>query len=298
MTRSARSLVLAAILPTLCACSTPTASRGAPRQAVTLRFAWPEQLSARVTHTVTMNSPMGNTQIQRSYWLTVAPTEEEGHRQLVSSDIEVSPPQFAAMVDPVPAVHFDDDGCFQGISTPENMPGLQLLEVLPMEPEKKAELLENLVAVQEEAALEYWDRLVASWRGVTLTPGEPVRHEAQIVVGTGFMEKKDVAAEERTSIEVGVPCTPDAQERRCVRLIVDLQPLGQSEAATGPMARKRFELVTDPDTLVPYSTRLTRMDRVDWGKDGGEQPLKEFLQLEEYVYTYGAQRVPPGTTSL
>ncbi|WNG60207.1 hypothetical protein F0U59_39965 [Archangium gephyra] len=297
MTRSARSLVLAVILPTLCACSTPTASRGAPRQAVTLRFAWPEQLSARVTHSVTMNSPLGNTQVQRNYWLTVAPGDEEGHRQLVPSDIEVSPPQFAAMVDPVPTVHFDGDGCFQGIDI-QDVPGQQMLEVLPMEPEKKAELLENLVAVQEEAALEYWDRLVASWRGVTLTPGEPVRHEAQIVVGTGFMEKKEVAAEERTSIEVGVPCTPDAQERRCVRLTVDLQPLGQSEEETGPMARKRFELVTDPDTLVPYSTRLTRMDRVDWGKDGGEQPIKEFLQVEEYVYTYGAERVPPGSTQL
>ncbi|HYO68652.1 MAG TPA: hypothetical protein VEU33_21480 [Archangium sp.] len=299
MTRSARSLVLAALLPTLCACSTPTSSaRGAPRKAVTLRFAWPEQLSARVTHSIKMNSPLGNTQVQRSYWLTVVPAEEEGHRQLVPSDIEVSPPQFAAMVDPVPTVHFDDDGCFQGIDPSENMPGLQMLELLPTEPEKKAELLENLVAVQEEAALEYWDRLVGGWRGVTLTPGEPMRSEAQIVVGTGFMEKKEVAAEERTSIEVGVPCTPDAQERRCVRLTVDLQPVGQSETGTGPMARKSFELVTDPDTLVPYSTRLMRMDRVDWGKDGGEQPLKEFLQVEEYVYTYGAQRVPPGSTSL
>ncbi len=243
-----------------------------------------------------MNSPLGNTQVQRRYWLTVAPTEE-GHHQLVPSDIEVSPPQFAAMVDPVPTVHFDDDGCFQGIDIQE-VPGQQMLEVLPMEPEKKAELLENLVAVQEQAALEYWDRLVASWRGVTLTPGEPVRNESRIVVGTGFLEKKEVVAEERTSIEVDVPCTPDAQERRCVRLTMDLQPVGQSEAETGPMARKRFELVTDPDTLVPYSTRLTRMDRVDWGKDGGEQPLKEFLQVEEYVYTYGAQRVPPGSTPL
>jgi hypothetical protein len=107
-----------------------------------------------------------------------------------------------------------------------------------------------------------------------------------------------VAAEERTSIEVDVPCTPDAQERRCVRLTVELQPVGQSETAAGPMARKSFELVTDPDTLVPYSTRVMRMDRVDWGKDGGEQPLKEFLQVEEYVYTYGAQRVPPGSTPL
>ncbi|MCY1080884.1 hypothetical protein [Archangium lansingense] len=298
MTRAIRSRILAAILPALCACATPASTQRAPKDAVTLRFAWPEHLAARVSYSVTMNSPLGNTQVQRRYWLTVAPTEEQGHYQFVPSDIEVSPPQFAAMVDPVPTVHFDDEGCFQGIDISENLPGQQMLEVLPMEPEKKAELLENLVAAQEESALEYWDRLVGNWRGVTLVPGEPVRRESTMVVGTGFMEKKEVAADEHTSIEVGVPCTPDAQERRCVRLTVDLQPVGQSEAGTGPMASKRFELVTDPDTLVPYSTRLMRMDRVDWGEDGGAQPLKEFLQVEEYVYTYGAQRMPPGSNPL
>ncbi len=34
------------------------------------------------------------------------------------------------------------------------------------------------------------------------------------------------------------------------------------------------------------------------GEDGGEHPLQERLQVEETVYTYGAQRVPPGSTAL
>jgi hypothetical protein len=297
MTRSVRSLMLAALLPALCACSTLASSRRTPR-AVTLRFAWPEHFSARVSYAFTMNSPLGNTEVHRRYWLSVAPTEEEGVHRLIPHDIEVSPPQYAAMADPVPTLHFDDAGDFEGIDTPEELPGQQMLDVLPMEPQKKAELIEKLVAVQEQSALEYWDRLVGAWRGVTLVPGEPVRLETKMVVGTGMVEKKEVAAEERHTLEVHVPCTQDAPERRCVRLSVEITPVGQSEKSEGPMARWSFELVTDPDTLVPYSSRLVRMDRVDWGEDGGAQRLKEFLQVEEYIYTYGAQRVPPGSQSL
>lgn len=298
MTRSIRSLVLAAILPTLCACSTPSSSRGAPRDAVTLRFSWPEHFSARVAYSVTMNSPLGNTEVHRAYWLTVEPAEEKGVHRLVPRDVEVSPPQYAALADPVPTVRFNDEGAFLGIDPPEELPGQQMFDALPLDPEKKAEIVKSLVAVQEQSAREYWDRVVGNWRGVTLVPGEPVRRESKMVVGTGMLQKEEVAAEERYALEVDVPCTPDARERRCVRLTMEQQPVGQSEAGSGPMASKRFELVTDPDTLVPYSTRLMRMDRVDWGEDGGARPLKEFLQVEEYVYTYGAQRVPPGSNPL
>jgi hypothetical protein len=167
-----------------------------------------------------------------------------------------------------------------------------------VDPQKKAEIIQRLESVQEESARDDWQRLVEHWRGATLVPDETVRRESQMVVGTGMMEKKEVPAEERYTLEVDVPCTKDAQERRCVRLKVRIQPLGQPESGEGPMARWSFELVTDPDTLVPYSTRLTRHDRVDWGEDGGAPSLKEFLQVEEYVYTYGVQRVPPGSNPL
>jgi hypothetical protein len=297
MTRSTRRVVLAALLPALCACSTPSSSRRSS-PAVTPRFAWPEPFSARVSYSFTMNSPLGNTEVHRRYWLTVEPAKEKGVHRLVPRDMEVSPPEYAALVDPVPTVRFDDAGTFQGAEIPEELPGQRMLEALPLEPQKKAEIVKNLVAVQEQSAREYWERLVGNWRDVTLAPGEPVRLESKMVVGTGMMEKKEVAAEERYSVEADVPCSQDARERRCVRLTVEKQPVGQSETGEGPLARWSFELVTDPDTLVPYSTRLMRLDRVDWGEDGGAQRLKEFLQVEEYLYTYGAQRVPPGSNPL
>jgi hypothetical protein len=297
MTRSVRSLVLAALLPTLCACSTLFSSRRSP-PTVTLRFAWPEHFSARVSYSFTTNGPLGNTEVHRRYWWIEEPAKEKGIRRLVPRDVEVFPPEYAPIVDPVPTVRFDDAGTFQGAELPEELPGQQLLEALPLDPEKKAEIVKNLVATQERSAREDWERLVGNWRGATLVPGEPVRFESKMVVGKGMQEKKEVAAEERYTLEVDIPCSQDAQERRCVRLTVEAQPLGQSEEGAGPMARWGFELVTDPDTLVPYSTRLMRMDRVDWGEDGGDQPLKEFVQVEEYVYTYGTQRVPPGSNPL
>jgi hypothetical protein len=297
MTRFLRRGVLAALLPALCACSTFSSSRRSAH-AVTPRFAWPEPFSARVSYSFTMNSPLGNTEVHRRYWLTVEPAKEKGVHRLVPRDMEVFPPEYAALVDPVPTVRFDDAGAFQGADIPEELPGQRMLEVLPLDPRKKAEIIKNVVAVQEQSARDYWERLVGNWRDATLVPGEPVRFESKMVVGTGMVEKEEVAAEERYSVEVDVPCSQDAQERRCVRFKVEKQPVGQSEASTGPLARWSFELVTDPDTLVPYSTRLMRHDRVDWGEDGGAQRLKEFLQVEEYVYTYGAQRVPPGSKPL
>ncbi len=297
MTRSTRRVVLAALLSALCACATSSASRRSPH-AVTPRFAWPEHYSARVSYSFTANSPLGNTEVHRRYWLTVEPAKEKGVHRLVPRDMEVFPPEFAAIVDPVPTVLFDNEGSFQRAEFPEELPGQGLLEALPLEPEKRAEIIKNIVAKQEESAREDWTRLVEHWRGITLAPGEPVQLESKMVVGTGLMEKKEVASEERYSIEVDVPCAPDAQERHCVRLSVEVQPVGQSEAGEGPLARWSFELVTDPDTLVPYSTRLMRLDRVDWGEDGGAQSLKEFMQVEEYLYTYGAQPVPPGSKQL
>lgn len=298
MTRSTRSLVLAALIPALCACSTPSASRRAPPDAVALRFAWPEHYSARVSYSFTMSSPLGNTEVQRRYWLSVQPAKEKGIHRLVPHDVEVMPRELAAITDPVPTVRFDDTGAFQGADIPEELPGQQLLEALPLEPEKRAEIAKELVSKQEESARDYWERLVEHWRGTMMAPSEPVRRESKMLVGMGMLEKEEVAAEEHYTIEVDVPCTPDAQERRCVRLMVEVRPAGQAETEEGPMASWSFELLTDPDTLVPYATRLMRLDRVDWDEEDGEQDLKEFRQVEEYVYTYGAQRVPSGSNPL
>jgi hypothetical protein len=73
------------------------------------------------------------------HWLAVEPAEEKGIHRLVPHDVEVSPPQYAALADPVPTVRFDGEGAFLGIDIPEELPGQQMLDALPMDPEKKAE---------------------------------------------------------------------------------------------------------------------------------------------------------------
>ena len=131
MIRSTRRVVLAALLPALCACSTFSSWRRSAH-AVTPRFAWPEPFSARVSYSFTMNSPLGNTEVHRRYWLLEEPAKDKGVRRLVPRDIEVFPPQYAAMVDPVPTVRFDHEGAFLGIESPEELPGQRMLEALPM----------------------------------------------------------------------------------------------------------------------------------------------------------------------
>lgn len=291
MMLSTRWLALAVLLPAVCACSSLSSSRRPPN-AVTLRFAWPEHFSARVSYSFTMKGPLGDNEVHRRYWLTVEPAKEKGIHRLVPRDIEVFPPEYAGIVDPVPTVRFDDAGAFQGVELPEAMPGQQLLESLPLEPEKRARVLQDLVAKQEQSARDEWERMVEHWRGATLVPGEPVRLESKIVVGAGMQEEKEVAAEELYSIEVGVPCSEDEQARRCVRLSVEVKSVEPSADGSGPLARWRFELVTEPDTLVPHSTRLMRVDRVE-REEGAAQPPEELTQVEEYSFSYGA--VPAGS---
>ncbi|PTL84052.1 hypothetical protein [Vitiosangium sp. GDMCC 1.1324] len=284
MTRFVRLLALAVLLPAVCACSSLSSSRRS-QNVVSLRFAWPEHFSARVSYSYESKGPLGGNDVARRYLLTVEPGAEKGVHRLVPRDIEVFPPDYAAIIDPVPTVRFDDKGSFLGADIPE-LPGQQLLEALPLEPEKRAELVKNMVVKEEQSAKDFWIRLVGHWRGAALIPGEPIRLESKMVVGRGKLEMTEVPSEELYTLEAGIPCSRDEQERRCVRLSVEAATIGQSKAGSGPMASWRFDLVTDPDTLVPYSYRMMRKDREDGGEDGGTQPLEESMQVEEYVFTY------------
>jgi hypothetical protein len=297
MTRSIRLRVLAPLLLLACSCSTLSSARRTPHD-ITLRFDWPERFAARVSYTYAMRNPLGDREVRRQFWLTVEQGEKEGHHRLVPRDMEVFPAEYAAFVDPEPTVLFDDQGGFQGIELPEEVPGLALLEALPLEPEKKAEVRGNILARQEQEARERWKRMVTHWNGVTLTPGEWVRQDGKMVVGRNMLERDEVAAEQRVFFEAGVPCSPGEPEPRCVRLSVETEPIGQSQEKAGPMAYWKFELVTDPDTLVPYSTRMLRKDRVDLGEEGDKESLEEFQQMEEYLFTYGAEPVPSGSRAL
>ncbi|RKH45725.1 hypothetical protein [Corallococcus llansteffanensis] len=300
MASSLRPWVFVAVLfPGVFGCATLGGSRGG--DTLTLRFAWPEQVSMRVAHTVDMQTTRrGRMTAQRRYMMTLGPVDPQGQRRLIPHDVEVSGSGLSALMDPVPTLIIDDHGAFRGIDPMDDSPGQDFLDALPLSPEKKAQVTAKVTAGLEQDAREKWNMWVGSWSGVRLKPGAEEVVETKMRVETGRRTHEQVPAEERTLLQVGIPCGDADPEPRCVRLRVVLEPVGQTPETTGRFARRELELVTDPTTLLPYSSRLIRMDRVDWNDKGGEPDYRESVQVEQHTFIYGAEaaagqmaRVPP-----
>ncbi|WNG29775.1 hypothetical protein F0U62_41525 [Cystobacter fuscus] len=293
-----RSSLSAALLTGVCACVTSsTARKPVPEGAVVLRFAWPEKLSAKVTHTLLLSGSQG----QRTYWWSMWPGPEEGERRLlVRAEAGTSQSPLAAMADPESSIIFDAQGDFVSHEAHEESESMGLLNALPLSAEQAAGIREQMEAAREEVARERWMQRVGRWRDVMLVPGETVRTRTRMWVGQSAFEREEMEAEERTTIETGVACSPDDPEKKCVRVLTVTEPL-HPYRASDPCARaratKRFELVTDPRTLLPYLTRSLREDQMDGCRDDGTVHTREMQQGEEFIFTYGVEPVPEGTYS-
>ncbi|WNG20237.1 hypothetical protein [Cystobacter fuscus] len=293
-----RSSLSAALLTGLCACVTSSAShKPVPEGAVVLRFAWPEQLSARVTHTLLISGSQG----QRTYWWSMRPGPEEGQRRLlVREEAGTSQSPLSAMADPESSIIFDAQGDFVSHESHEESEALGLLNALPLSDEQAAAVREQLEAAREEVARERWMQRVGRWRDVMFVPGETVRLKTRMWVGQSSLEREEMEAEERITIETGVACSQDDSEKKCVRVLSVTEPLHPyraSDPCERARALKRFELVTDPRTLLPYLTRSLREDQMDWCRDDGTVHTREMHQGEEFIFTYGVEPVPQGTYS-
>jgi hypothetical protein len=287
----------AALLTGVCACVTSSASRKpVPEGAIVLRFAWPEKLSARVTHTLLISGSQG----QRTYWWSMWPGPEEGERRLlVQEEAGTSRSPLSAMADPESSIIFDAQGDFVSYEPQEESESMGLLNALPLSAEQAAAVREQMDAAREEVARERWMQRVGRWRDVMLVPGETVRTRTRMWVGQNAFEREEMEAEERITLEAGVACSPGDPEKNCVRVLSVTEPLHpyrESDPCEQARAIKRFELVTDPRTLLPYMTRSLREDQMSSCRDDGTVHTREMQQGEEFVFTYGVEPVPQGST--
>ncbi|WP_224248469.1 hypothetical protein [Hyalangium gracile] len=301
---SPRLLLCAALLLGMCSCTTSSsARRELPANAVTLRFAWPEGFSGRVEqHTIIQMSGQGGAmESRRSYWLREEPGAREDQRRLVAvSDGEPSS-VFGSFMDPEVTIIFDREGNFLGAENPQQEAVRELLEALPLPAEEKEQAQQGAVAALAGVARDRWEQRVGAWRGVTLVPGEPIRRKTKLWLGQSFLEREEVEAEERISIEPAVPCTPDEQERRCVKLIVEVEPLRayhESEPCERAEGFWHFILVTDPQRLLPYSVLKVRQDEMNGCREDGSRYTRQSLQAEELTFTYGVAPPAPGSRTL
>ncbi len=286
-------LLSAAVLVGTSACVTSSSSR-IPPGAVVLRFAWPQTLSARVSHSVFNGDARG----ERLYWWSLEPGEGAAPRRLGVEPGASPEAGLAALAHPEMSVRFDAQGTFVGAEPPADSAGQAMLEAFPLEPEQREHLLRTLRASQEEAARVRWEQRVGHWRDVMLLSGETVRFATKMWVGEDSLQREEVEAEERTTFEAGVACVPEQGDTRCVRLRVETTPLHalhEDDPCERVHARRTFELVTDPQTLLPYLTRAVQEDERAWCEADGTQGTERTRQGEVFVFTYGLQPLPPGT---
>jgi hypothetical protein len=180
-----------------------------------------------------------------------------------------------------------------GAEPHEESGAMGLLNALPLSDEQAAEVRERMEAALEDVARERWTQRVGHWRDVMLVPGETVRLKTRMWVGQSAFEREQLDAEERTTIETGVACAPDDAQKHCVRVLTVTEPLHayhESNPCERARASKRFELVTDPKTLLPHLTRSLREDEMNSCREDGTVHTRRMRQGEEFVFTYGVER--------
>nr|WP_128796822.1 hypothetical protein [Corallococcus coralloides] len=269
------------------------------RDLVSLRYGWPEQSIMRVVHTVDVRTDWSDRwTAQRRFTLTLGPADAQGARRLGIHDVEVTEAPFPAFVEPLATSIIDAQGDFQGIDPLEDGPGLELLDALPVSPRKKAQMTKALTNGLERDARDRWNQWVGSWHGGRFKPGKLEVIESTIAVGTGRKKSEEVPAQDRQQLDVGVPCSDAVPEPKCARLHVVREPVGQKDDTQGPYARLELELVTDPSTLLPYSSRLIRMDRVNWAAEGEAPDYHEAVHVEQYTFLHGVEAVPGQVASV
>ncbi|NOK20548.1 hypothetical protein [Corallococcus carmarthensis] len=292
MASSSRSwLVISALSSGVLGCATLGGAQGG--DLVTLRYGWPEQTAMRVMHTVDVRTDWsGRMTAQRRYGMRLGPVDEDGRRRLVVQDVEILEAPFPAFVEPLATSIIDAQGDFQGIDPLEDGPGQDLLDALPVSPRKKAQMAKALTNGLEQDARNRWNEWVGSWHGARFKPGKTEVVATTMSVGTGRKKTEEVSAEERLRLDVGVPCSEADPEPRCARLKVVREPVGQTDETQGRYAHVELELVTDPATLLPYSSRVIRMDRVNWAAEGDTPDYHEAVHMEQHTFLHGVEGSP------
>jgi hypothetical protein len=282
--RSVSTLTLAGLLAS-CATSSGAGGQAGSGEGVSLRFAWPEGFTAQVTSKTSEthggNPPELN---ERRYEIKLEGTGQE--RKLITSLPPTTGPGAVPaelQLPPIPTIVLGPAGELKRIEGTD-----QVLAELFKDAESQGipaaqrELLAKLVAgALEQASRDRWEELIGRWNGLTLKPGEVVERKSQLTMP---LYGNSVDTRARMALKEHVPCTEGGTEKRCVRLVLDssLDPSGTERAGVELVQRMRefmkansglpesalpelkvtklqldgsFELITEPETLIPHRLR-------------------------------------------
>jgi predicted small secreted protein len=282
--RLVSALVLAGLLAS-CATTSGAGGQASSGDGVSLRFAWPDgftaQVSSKTSESQGGNAPQLN---ERRYEISLEGTGQE--RKLITRRPPATGPGVVPaelQLPPIPTIVLGPTGELKRIEGTD----LVLAELFKDAesqgiPAAQQELLAKLVGQAfEQASRDRWEELIGRWNGLTLKPGEVVERKSRLTMPL-YANSVDTRA--RMALKERVPCIEGSTEKRCVRLVLDssLDPSGTERAGIELVQRMRdfmkansdmpdselpelkvtklqldgsFELIAEPETLIPYHLR-------------------------------------------
>lgn len=316
--RLAAALVLTGLWAS-CATSSGAGGQAGSGDAVSLRFAWPQDFTAQVSsRSVETQSGERVERPERRFELKLEGTGEE--RRLITRQSPATGPGAGpeeTQAPPTPTLVLGPAGELKRVEGIDQA----LAEVFKDAeskgvPKAQQDQLAKLVGeALEQAARARWGELLGKWNGLTLKPGEVVERRSQMVMPF-FGNTVDI--QERLSLKEHVPCAEGGTDKRCVRLVLDstLDPSGNERARDELIQRMKefmrvnsglpesaipemkvtklqldssLELITEPGTLIPHRLRDTESAAIVMQSPEGETQDFNLKSERREVFTPGAR---------
>lgn len=302
--------------PAAAEAAAPPAPR--PRD-LSLRFAWPRTLEARVVYRRVYSRTGGADRsftaryrekaARKGAELRIASSGTRWEGEVLYPPGEVRPAIRAseAVVQRVGA-----DGAFIGLENEDALrPVLQrIYDAAGLSEEESEEVIARVEAAMVEEARAGWNLAVGFWIGAELDFGKAWEKEvdAPVWILPALAVKSRVRMEARRR----VPCTASERRARCVELTLHSEPdraalpaitraivaklAGAGEALPAGEVSEvglatDLTLVTEPATLVPYRVVWRRAVRATVGDGDGARELED-VERTEWSWTY-LRRGPP-----
>lgn len=324
--RIAPLLALTAALPALAAppiesvTGAPAAAEpAAPSRDLTLRFAWPRSLEARVVYrrtwartdgadrTFTARYTERMTRTDAELRISSSATKWEGEVLYPADEVKPAIQASEAVVQRV-----GPDGAFEGLVNEDALrPVLQrIYEAAGLTDEESDQAIARVEGSMVEEARAGWNLAVGFWIGAELDFGKAWVKEVDAPVWI----LPNLAVRNRVRMEARrrVPCDASERHARCVELSLHSEPdraalpaltraivaklAGEGQALPpGEVSEvglaTDLTLVTEPATLVPHSVVWRRAVRATVVGDEGTQELED-VERTEWTWTY-VRRGPP-----
>lgn len=295
--------------PTSSTAAQPPASDGG---SVTLRFAWPDGLQARIRTTQVKSQAIGSRSrledMTSSYSMDVRHGAEEitvafENFQVEHADSNEANPTVERVLAYRPGFSVDKEGQLARIVGLETLrellgPFEEYIASLPEDQRPGLQVVAQTVAsepyLRTRAAAE-WSNVIGAWLGQTLTPGK-VKTTIAESEPSGFVDKP-LKTEIKLSLNHVGPCHR-GQERRCVRLWMSREPeegalreamlpnldkiLGVEDwGPEGPpklrsvLAASKLIVDAEPDTLVPHRVETLRVFSIEIERPEGVLEVRD-----------------------